>query len=265
MTIEETRAVWERFKAADQAHDADGTAAAYAEDVVLKGTPLRGREMMKQFDAGFWAAFPDYRREYLQEVISDDRVALAWRVTATHTGEWMGIAPTGMELDWTGCSVFTFRDGYIAESQVFGGDLFAQLRREANLQLVRRLVDAENAGDVDAYAACLAPDVEIRVNGQLTQSSRGAQRESIRATLAALPDWRRETLSLTCDGDLAVLRWRGSGTHSAPWAGVPASGNRVEFHGTSTIEVMGGLMQRIRVDMDMAGPLAQMAARKEDQ
>ena len=258
MTIEETRALWERFKIADSAHDAEGTAAVYAEDVVLTGTPLRGRATLKKFDSDFWAAFPDYKREYLREVVSDDSVALVWRVTATHTGEWIGIEPTGLSLDWRGCSIFTIRDGHIAEAQAFQRDIIGELRREANLQLVRRLVEAENAGDLDAYAACMAPDIEVWVNGKLTQTSRESQRESTRATLAAFPDWRRETLALTGDGDLAVLRWRGEVTHSAAWAGVPASGNRVEIHGTSTVEVKRGLMQRIWIDMDMAGPLRQM-------
>lgn len=263
MSIDETRAVWERFKAADQGHDADGTAAAYAEDVVLKGTPLRGRETMRQLYAAFWAAFPDYRRDIIQEVVTEERIAFTYHYKATQTMDWFGISATGLMLDVTGCSVVSVRDGHFAEVQAFGPDVLGQLRREANVQLVRRLVDAENAGDVDAYAACLAPDVEIWVNGQLTQSSRGAQRESIRATLAAFPDWRRETLSLTCDGELAVLRWRGAGTHSAAWAGMPASGNRVEFHGTSTVEVKDGLMRRIWIDMDMAGPLAHMAGKEQ--
>ncbi|MCK6565594.1 MAG: ester cyclase [Dehalococcoidia bacterium] len=129
--------------------------------------------------------------------------------------------------------------------------------------LVRRLVEAENAGDLDTYAACMAPNVEVWVNGRLTQSSREGQRESTHLTLNAFPDWHRETLSLTCDGNLAVLRWRGEGTHSAPWAGIPASGNRVEFHGTSTVEVKRGLMQRIWIDMDMAGPMAQMTSQEK--
>ncbi|MCO5202356.1 MAG: hypothetical protein M9925_11700 [Chloroflexi bacterium] len=41
MSIEETRALWERFKVADQAHDAEATSATYAENVVFTGTPLR--------------------------------------------------------------------------------------------------------------------------------------------------------------------------------------------------------------------------------
>lgn len=133
----------------------------------------------------------------------------------------------------------------------------------ASRQLVERFVDAENAGELEAYAACLAPDVEVWVNGRLAQSSRDGQRESTSGTLAAFPDWHRETLGVYIDGDTAVLRWRGAGTHSAAWAGMPASGNRVEFQGTSTVEIEGGLMRRIWIDMDMAGVMRQMTARKE--
>jgi predicted ester cyclase len=70
---------------------------------------------------------------------------------------------------------------------------------------------------------------------------------------SSLPRLARET-SL-----LRHARWRGTGTHSADWAGIPASGNRVEFHGTSTVEVERGLMRRIWIDMDMAGVMRQMA------
>lgn len=134
---------------------------------------------------------------------------------------------------------------------------------EAYRQLVERLVEAENAGDVEAYAAILAPDVEVWVNGVHTVSSRDGQRASLEAALRAFPDWRREVLGIFVDDDIAVLRWRGAGTHSAEWAGVPASGNRVEFHGTSTAEVKHGLAQRIWIDMDMAGVVRQMTSQEK--
>ena len=86
MSIQATRNRWEKFKAADQAHDAEAISAMYAEDVVFTGTPLRGRAALKQLDATFYAAFPDYRREYLTEVIGDDTIAFVHHYTATHTG-----------------------------------------------------------------------------------------------------------------------------------------------------------------------------------
>lgn len=265
MSIQETRALWEKFKTADQAHDATAVSELYAEDVVFTGTPLRGRSALKQFDASFYAAFPDYQREYLTEVVGDDVVAFTHHYTATHTGRWMGMEPTGMRLDVTGCSVLKVRDGHFAEVQVFQNDVMGALRHQAHRQLVERLVEAENTGDVEAYAACLAPDVEVWVNGVHTVSSRDGQRASLEAALRAFPDWHRETLGIFVDGDIGVLRWRGAGTHSAEWAGMPASGNRVEFHGTSTAEIKGGHARRIWIDMDMAGVIRQMSATGEPQ
>lgn len=129
-------------------------------------------------------------------------------------------------------------------------------------EMVRRLVRAEADRDLDGYAACLSEDVEVWINGQLRANSRDAQRDVTAATLAAFPDWERETLSLIEMGDLAALRWRGSGTHRADWAGIPASGNRVDFQGTSWAEVADGLVTRIWIDMDMAGPMRQMTSQE---
>ena len=45
------------------------------------------------------SAFPD-RVDVIEQVIADgDRVGLLFRVTATHTGEFFGIAPTGRRVD----------------------------------------------------------------------------------------------------------------------------------------------------------------------
>lgn len=129
--------------------------------------------------------------------------------------------------------------------------------------VVGRLVEAERERDLDAYAACLAAGVEVWINGQLRASSREEQREITAATLAAFPDWEREALSLIELGNMASLRWRGSGTHSAAWGGVPASGNHVDFTGTSWCQVADGLITRIWIDMDLAGPIRQMTS-KED-
>ena len=121
MTIEETRALWERFKTADRTRDAELNRTVYAEDVVFLGTPLRGREALMKFDASFFAAFPDYRREILQEVVTADRIAFTYRYSATPTGEWLGMPATGLKLDVTGASMIAVRDGHFAEVQIARG------------------------------------------------------------------------------------------------------------------------------------------------
>ncbi|HMO53453.1 MAG TPA: ester cyclase [Tepidiformaceae bacterium] len=259
MTIEETRALWERFKTADRTRDAELNRTVYAEDVVFLGTPLRGREALMKFDASFSAAFPDYRREILQEVVTADRIAFTYRYSATPTGEWLGMPATGLKLDVTGASMIAVRDGHFAEVQAYGPDVMTPLRREANLQLVRRLYDAENDGDLEAFLEFLAEDVSIRINGRETTSSREGYRLAAEQTQAAFPDWRHETLASQCDGDVVVERWRTSGMHSGTWGGLPASGRRIQVWGATSLQIARGLVQRIWMNMDLAGPLRQMA------
>lgn len=126
----------------------------------------------------------------------------------------------------------------------------AMVRREANLQLVRRLYEADNAHNPEAYGACLAIDVEVWGNGRLVRRGRGAQVEHMHENYTAFPDWQNETLALVADGDVVVARTHGSGTHSATFVGVPATGRRVEFFLSSSYEIRHGLIQRHWFDAD---------------
>ena len=65
----------------------------------------------------FRAAFPDLDHR-LDEVLStDDRLAYRWTNRGTHRGEFEGIPPTGKRIEFTGTTIFHFRDGKIAEEQ----------------------------------------------------------------------------------------------------------------------------------------------------
>jgi predicted ester cyclase len=50
--------------------------------------------------------FPDIT-ESMDEVITvDNKVVVRWTATGTHTGEFMGYAPTGKSATWTGINIF---------------------------------------------------------------------------------------------------------------------------------------------------------------
>jgi predicted SnoaL-like aldol condensation-catalyzing enzyme len=60
-----------------------------------------------------------------------DRVALQWTITATHTGDFFGIAPTGRTIQFSGMDVLRVKDGKFTDQ--WGGiadqmdDVIAQL------------------------------------------------------------------------------------------------------------------------------------------
>jgi predicted ester cyclase len=63
-----------------------------------------------------------------------DRVAARFVVSATHTGEFMGIAPTGKQVTWEGIGIIRVADGKMAErwnvSDMLG--LLEQIQGEAS-------------------------------------------------------------------------------------------------------------------------------------
>lgn len=60
-------------------------------------------------------AFPDLSVEVLDTVADRDHVVVGWRLSATHTGDGLGISPTGRHVNVRGMTWFTFADGRIVE------------------------------------------------------------------------------------------------------------------------------------------------------
>ena len=61
------------------------------------------------------AEFPDVHAA-VQDLIADgDRVIERTQTSATHTGEFNGISPTGKQVGWTEIHIYRLEDGKIAE------------------------------------------------------------------------------------------------------------------------------------------------------
>lgn len=69
------------------------------------------REGFKDFVRGWRAGFPDLRCEVGDLVEEGDRVAWSVRATGSHTGEFMGIPPTGRPIEFLSLNVGEVRDG----------------------------------------------------------------------------------------------------------------------------------------------------------
>lgn len=64
----------------------------------------------------FRSAFPDIHKEIEDCFAEGNRVALRYRFTGTHEGEFIGIEPTGQEVSTSGIFIYRIEDGKIAES-----------------------------------------------------------------------------------------------------------------------------------------------------
>ena len=63
-------------------------------------------------------AFSNSTVRVLMQIAEGDLVATQWQITATQTGNYLGHAPSGKTVTWTGVSIDRFENGKIAESWV---------------------------------------------------------------------------------------------------------------------------------------------------
>ena len=73
-------------------------------------------EAAKQEAADFRRGFPDVISTIEDLIAEGDKVVARWRSRATHQGDYMSIAPSGKEVEFTGISFYRIEGGKIAES-----------------------------------------------------------------------------------------------------------------------------------------------------
>ncbi|MFC6724004.1 ester cyclase [Halobium palmae] len=72
-------------------------------------------EEFKGFIRSYREAFPDLRYEVEEYIAEGDKAAFWGRVTGTQEGTFMGVEPTGNEIDIMGIGVIRVEDGRVAE------------------------------------------------------------------------------------------------------------------------------------------------------
>ena len=72
-------------------------------------------EEQKQKSAIYRKAFPDGHQKIEDMVAEGDKVAFRWTFTGTHTGELMGIPPTGVQVKMTGITIYRITNGKVVE------------------------------------------------------------------------------------------------------------------------------------------------------
>ncbi|MFW5918419.1 MAG: ester cyclase [Haloferacaceae archaeon] len=79
-------------------------------------TTFEGIGKIKEAEAKYRRAFPDYSMEPRLVVEGDDHVAHYWEIEGTHDGEFNGIPPTGKEIRYQGMAIHRVEDDRIVES-----------------------------------------------------------------------------------------------------------------------------------------------------
>ena len=78
----------------------------------------RGIEELKHYVTIYRTAFPDIQDSVEDIVAEADKVVVRWKSRGTHQGEFMGVAPTGRHVTFTGMRLFSIAENKIVESWV---------------------------------------------------------------------------------------------------------------------------------------------------
>ena len=127
---ENTELVRQFYAEAINSKDPTACERLLTDDFVHNGE-FRGQAGQQAAVDAFLTAFPDLENRILMTVAEGDRVAAHQRWRGTHQGEFMGMAPTGKEVEFTSTAILLIHDGRIAQAwdEVDMLGLQLQLRR----------------------------------------------------------------------------------------------------------------------------------------
>ncbi|RCV47761.1 ester cyclase [Marinitenerispora sediminis] len=102
-------ASWNRWRV-------EGITDYWAPDVVhySQDRPVSSAAMVALMEEGL-RAFPDLHLDVRSIMAEGDRVILRITVTATHTGEFQGVPPTGRRVTWYLVEELRFAEGRVVE------------------------------------------------------------------------------------------------------------------------------------------------------
>jgi predicted ester cyclase len=81
-----------------------------------EGDTIRGKEDFKNLHRTFLSTYPDLKITVEDIVTEGDKMAGRCRVSATHAGEGLGLAPTNQPVEFTGMIIVRVNDGKIVEA-----------------------------------------------------------------------------------------------------------------------------------------------------
>lgn len=259
---------------ATNARDAKKLASLYSEGAVVKiaGAPsdASGREAIGQSYQKLFDAFGDYKVAPSRIFVKGDVAVVEWAFNATHTGDLWGIKASEKKVGAQGVDVLWFTpDGQIKEQHVYydGGTILSQIglsKRKArpipalaatpqivpatgspdetkNVEVAKNLESAFDAKKDVEWLGLMADNVEYDDMTQAETSKGKAEgKKFFKEITTAFPDTKSSVVSSWGFGDIVVTESSWTGTHKAPFFGLPATKKTVTVKGIDISQFKDG-------------------------
>jgi predicted ester cyclase len=242
----------------------------------------------QQYASAFVAAFPDCYHVIEDQIADADNVVTRLTFRGTHTGDLMGIAPTGRQIAMGGISWFRMSNGLIAEewTEFDRLGLMIQLgvapapptgapppagtpdapERLAALPDPRAVVgrwfgrvDRGGVPDVGQYVVDDYLDHNPPPIPGLSPGITGV-RQAFPVALTGFGEFHHEIAASIAEGDKVASRVTGFGKHTGVFLGIPATGKQVRMTGISIHRVKDGKLAEHWSQIDAMSLLQQMGA-----
>lgn len=118
MSEEQNEAVVRQVLALIDERNLDEAFELYALDYIYHGPAgeLRGREAIRGLWEVFLTGFPDLHSTIEDMISKGDKVVLRWRIEGTHTGEFMGVAPSNKKITLGVTEILRVANGQLVEA-----------------------------------------------------------------------------------------------------------------------------------------------------
>jgi steroid delta-isomerase-like uncharacterized protein len=237
---------------------------------------LSGKESLRGYVSYLRNAFSDLKFEVEREITNENKVAIRWRITGKHVGEFNGVPPSYAQVEEYGIDFFEFWNGKIHSINVVANQLGLNNQMISHQPEPRKMTPEENnaiaekffnsvwnKGDFSVLDTLISPDaVDHSTVGGKPKAEKGSA--SFRAIVSmfrkAMPD-----IQLTIDdeiftGDRVVHRWTLNGTDNGGVMGMPPSRKQLTFSGITTVRMENGKIVERWVNIDELGLMQQLGA-----
>ncbi len=130
---------------------------------------------------------------------------------------------------------------------------------EQNKVLVKRMYEAFEKGDFEAYKEVVAPEYVWYLPSRSTQPiSREGTIEFGKMLRNGFPDLSYSIEDLIAEDDIVISRFIFRGTHEGEFQGIPATGNKVEMSGFMMTRIENGKLVEDKEEYDGLGFMIQL-------
>ena len=129
--------------------------------------------------------------------------------------------------------------------------------RDTTENTLRGLIDVFwNDRDLDRFDDFFVTDVVLHSGTQDFAGPEGLRDGFVAPFLAAFPDLHHEIVFLLIDGDMAAMRYHGTGTLEGDYEGLKAKRQQLDYHGTVILRMKDGRIAEVWGHSELGGWVA---------